>query len=129
MLHIGKLERKMINLLEYDDVSPKINKKKSWISIKTKQLFSREIKFKPYVTIGSKYHPDIKGCTYYLILLDEIPDDRTYSRVHVDNYGRVKISLKSIWNKTTLEDYSENSNISIELIDYADNAVIYQIDV
>lgn len=119
----------MINLLEYDDVSPKINKKKSWISIKTKQLFSREIKFKPYATIGSKYHPNIKGYSYYLILLDEIPDDRSYSRVHIDNYGRVKISLKSIWDKTSLINYDNDINISIELIDYADNAAIYQIDV
>ena len=129
MLHIGKLEKKMINLNEYDDASPIINKKKSWLSVKTKQLFSREIKFKPYVTIGSKYHPDLKGYSYYLILLDEIPDDRSCSRVHIDNYGRVKISLKSIWDKTSLINYDKDANISVELVDYADNATIYQIDV
>lgn len=119
----------MINLNEYDDVSPKINKNKSWLSIKTKQLFSREIKFRPYVTIGSKYHPKLQFYSYFLILLDEPPDERTYSKVHRDDYGRIKISLKSIWNETSLQDYDKDVNINIKLTDHADNGDIYQIDV
>ena len=119
----------MINLLEYDDVSPKLDKKKSWISIKTKQLFSREIKFRPYVTIGSKYHPKLQSYSYFLILLDEPPEDRSYSIVHIDNYGRIKISLRTIWNDTSLKDYDKDSNINIKLTDHADNGDIYQIDV
>lgn len=117
----------MINLNLYDNVVDKIDKQKTWIYIKNKVLFSREIKYKPYYFIGKRYYGNENF--YFVILTDKPPEDRSYKRTILDSYGRVKISLASIWNASSLKNIVDDCNINITIHQEDDDSVAYYLDI
>lgn len=118
-----------MNLNAYDDVSPVINKKATWIDIKKYQLLSREIKYRKYVTISKRFNKETSEYEYFIILLDDCPVNRSYAHTKQDDYGRIKINIISIWNDSSLRYYKNNSNVSIEHIEHTDDGDIYKLDV
>ena len=92
-----------MNLSGYDIIPPTIDKKKTWLDTKFKQLLSREIKYRPYVLLCNKYVPECNT--------DDPPLNQRASHVSIDNYGRLKINLKSIWDNSPLKDINSNQNI------------------
>lgn len=118
-----------MNLNAYDTIHPKIDKQKTWIDVEKRQLLSRQINYRPYVTISKRYNKSDNTYTYYIIMLDDIPTDRNHNRPKKDNYGRIKISLKSIWNESSLQYYETDKNVDIEQIEQADDGDIYQLNI
>lgn len=118
-----------MNLNAYDDVSPIINKQLTWIDINKNQLLSREIKYREYVTISKRFNRETSDYEYFIIFLDYCPTNRSYTHVKKDDYGRVKINLKSIWNETTLRNYKQNTNIRIKHVEHSDDGDIYSLDI
>lgn len=116
-----------MNLSAYDVIHPKIDKQKTWIDIRKHQLLSREINYRRYVTISKRYDKETKSYDYFIVLLDDYPQDRSYSRTKKDDYGRIKISLNSIWKESSLNYYDADTNISIELEEQADDGDIYRL--
>ena len=47
----------------------------------------------------------------------------------LDDYGRIKISLSNIWNKTYLNELKSNCNIICELVESDKDGDVYLIDV
>lgn len=117
-----------MNLSAYDAISPKLNKQLTWIDVNKYQLLSREIKYRRYVTISKRYEKDKNDYDYFIILLDNTPDDRDYSKTNLDDYGRIKVNLKSIWKETSLHTFEYNVNISITHIEHTDDGDIYKLD-
>lgn len=118
-----------MNLNAYDVINPKIDKKKTWVDVNKQQLLSREIKYRQYVTISKRYNKENNNYEYFIILLDDYPQDRTYNKTRKDDYGRIKINLKSIWKESSLSYYTSDSNVNIDLVDSADDGDIYKLDV
>lgn len=118
-----------MNLSAYDVISPKLNKTKTWINVEKYQLLSREISYRRYVTISKRFNKDCQDYEYFVILLDNSPIDRDYSKTKLDDYGRIKISLKSIWKETMLNYYKQDVNINLELIEHTDDGDIYKLDI
>ena len=56
-----------MNLNAYDNVKLKINKQKTWIDIDKQQLLSREIKFRPYITLSKRFNVQNKSYEYFLL--------------------------------------------------------------
>ena len=118
-----------MNLNAYDNVIEKINKQKSWIDIKKKILLSREINVRNYVLLTKRYNKDTNTTDYFIVMLDNPPVNRTYKRAKVDDYGRFKISLASIWSETYLCYMNSDFNISISLEEHSTDGDIYKLDV
>lgn len=118
-----------MNLNAYDNITNKINKQLTWIDVNRKELLSREIKFRPYVVLSKRYNPELKQYDYFIILLDDRPVDKTCTRTKYDNYGRIKIGLKTLWEETTLANYEKDENISLTLVDSADDGDVYKLDI
>ena len=118
-----------MNLNAYDNVNDKVDKNKSWINIKKKQLLSREINKRKYSTLIKRYDPQTNTNYYYVAITDTPPKDKDFKLLKIDDYGRVKINLSSIWNKTYLEQLESDCNIMIENVDCGDDYDIYLIDV
>lgn len=118
-----------MNLNAYDDISPVINKQKTWINIDKQQLLSREIKYRKYITISKRFNKDTGEHDYFIILLDECPTNRTFSFTKKDDYGRIKINLLPIWNECSLCSYNKNINIELKHIEHSDDGDVYQLDV
>lgn len=118
-----------MNLSSYDIIPPTIDKKKTWLDTKFKQLLSREIKYRPYVLLCNKYVPECNTYDYFIILLDDPPLNKRASHVSIDNYGRLKINLKSIWDNSPLKYINKNQNVSISLREHADDGDIYYLDI
>lgn len=118
-----------MNLNAYDAIHPKIDKKRTWINVQKCQLLSREIKFRPYVTLSKRYDKENNVYNYYVIMLDDFPFDRSYSKTNKDDYGRLKISLKSIWKESSLNYIEKDVNVSVELIESADDGDIYLLNI
>lgn len=117
----------MINLNLYDDVVENINRQKTWINVKNKVLISREIKYRQYYFIGKRYSGNENF--YFVIVLSNPPENKSYKKTVLDDYGRVKISLKSIWNSTSLKNLTDDCNISIEVHQEDDDGTAYYLDI
>lgn len=117
-----------INLNEYDITSIKIDKTKTWIDIARKKLISKEIKVRKYNCICKKYNTDTKEYEYFIIMLDTPPTDRRSHKTFVDDYGRIKINLSTIWNESCLANYKKDTNIDLLLVDSEDDGDVYKLN-
>ena len=118
-----------MNLNKYDNVTEKIDKTKTWVDIRKKQLLSREIKYRPYTCLLKRYNIKYNTYSQFIAILDNPPADRNYKCTVLDDYGRIKISLSNIWNKTYLNELKSNCNIICELVESDKDGDIYLIDV
>lgn len=114
-----------MNLSAYDPVNIKVNKQKTWIYVKGKQLVSKDIKFRPYSTLTKRYDNSTKSYKYYIVLLDDTPKDRIYRRNWIDDYGRIKVRLGEIWEESGLNSIKRDTNVDIVHIEQADDGDIY----
>lgn len=117
-----------MNLNAYDDIHPKVDKKHTWININKYQLLSREISYRRYNTLCKRFNIEANEYDYFIILLDDKPVDRNYSITRYDDYGRIKINLKSIWHETYLSRYKHDININITRVEHTDDGDIYKIE-
>lgn len=119
-----------MNLNSYDDALKTVDKTKTWFNIKTRTIFSREIKYRSFITIGKRYNRVLDCNNYYLILLDHPPTDRKYYRPTRDNYGRIKIRINpDIIHSTILSDFKVDTNINIQRVEGDESYDIYYLDI
>lgn len=116
-----------MNLNVYDVINPKIDKQRTWVDVHKKQLLSREIVFRPYVTISKRYVKEDNSYEYFIILLDDCPYDRPSTGTKKDDYGRIKIRLNSIWEESSLKYYEKDINVELIPIEHADDGDIYKL--
>lgn len=119
----------MINLNAYDSITNKIDKTKTWINVEKHLLISREIKFRKYYTLAKRFNPNTNNYEYFIILLDDKDNSRTYYNTKLDDYGRVKIRLNELYNNSDLKYLEQDCNINIKLIEHEVSANIYQLDI
>lgn len=117
-----------MSLNEYDTVSTKIDRKKSWIDIKNKIIYSREIKIKRrYYNYLSKYDNVLTGETkYYLSLTDDVSNNKVYNTVK-DNYGRFKFKCNDVFEALGFTQISSDRNITLRHYESGENYDIYEI--
>lgn len=117
-----------MSLNEYDTVSTKIDRKKSWIDIKNKIIYSREIKTKrQYYNYLSKYDNVLTGETkYYLSLTDDVSNNKYYNTVR-DNYGRFKFKCNDVFEALGFTQTSSDRNITLRHYESGENYDIYEI--
>lgn len=118
-----------MNLNSYDNVTEKLDKTKTWIDLRKKIIFSREIKYRPYTCLLKRYNAKTNTYTYFIAMLNNPPENRKYNITKQDDYGRIKVSLTSIWKETYLSRLSNNCNIMCNLVESDDDGEIYSIDV
>lgn len=118
-----------MNLNAYDNVEPYLDRKKTWVCPVHKILYSREIVKRRYTLLSKRFNPKTSDTDFYIIMLDERPIDRKVSISYVDDFGRLKINISSIWNKTSLKHIKTKSNINIEHIEHTDDGDIYYLDI
>lgn len=118
-----------MNINAYDSITEKLDKTKTWVEVKRKLLLSREIKYRPYTCLLKRYNSRYNTYSYFIAVLDNPPEDKVYNHTKTDDYGRFKISLSDIWNKTYLSTLKSNCNINIELVENDEDSSIYSIDV
>lgn len=118
-----------MNLNNYDGITEKLDKTKTWVDIRKKLLLSREIKYRPYTCLLKRYNIKSNTYSYFIAVLDNPSTDRTYKRTILDDYGRFKLSLSDIWKKTYLNELKSNCNIMCELVESDEDGDVYSIDV
>lgn len=118
-----------MNLVAYDKVKPSLNKQKTWIDVSHKRIISREINPRNYITFGKRYDKELQTSIFFIITLDNIPYDRHYYKSHVDDYGRLRIDVKSIWKDAGLCNIEDNTNITIKHIDSDNDGDIYELQI
>lgn len=111
----------------YDIITDKLDKTKSWIDVKSKKLYSREINYAPYYTIAKKYNIEENMYQYYIIM--SFIKDKKLKNTKIDDYGRIKLSLSIIWNDTYLKDLKTNENIVISLVERDEKNEVYLLNV
>lgn len=118
-----------MNLVAYDKVDSVLNKQKTWIDVSHKRLISREIKARKYITFGKRYDKEQQTTIFFIITLDDIPQDRHYIKSHIDDYGRLKIDVKSIWIDSGLCNIKDNTNVTISHIDSSTDGDVYELKI
>lgn len=118
-----------MNLNAYDNTQEKLDKTKTWIDVKKKTIYSREIKYRKYTCLMHKYNPKTNSNSYYIAMLDYIPENKKCSTTKQDDYGRTKINISVIWKDTYLVNLKSNVNIDCELVDSDVDGEVYYVDV
>lgn len=119
----------MVNFNIYDDANNKLDRTKTWVNIKYKQIFSREIQFRKYSSLVYRYSVSNNAYTYFIIVSDEPPVNISYSNTIKDDYGRFKINVANIWNKTILQTFKKDTNINITHVDGDSTGDVYELDI
>lgn len=118
-----------MNFNIYDNVDDIINKQGTWINVRNKTLLSREIKYRKYTTLVKRYDNSSNNNSYYIIISDDTIPNKKYCYTKLDNYGRVKVKLNSIWNNTICKNLMQDTNINIDLVEFDDTCEVYNIDI
>lgn len=118
-----------MNLNAYDNLIEKLDKNKTWIDVRKKIIFSREIKYRPYTCLLKKYNIKTDTNTYFIAMLDRPPENKKYKPTACDDYGRIKINVSSIWKETYLSRLKNNCNIECVLLEDDKDGDVYSIDI
>jgi hypothetical protein len=116
-----------MNLVAYDKVDNIINKKRSWINVHTKTLYSREINYHKYFCFGKKYDNVLDTTVFYIIMLDDEALDRPSFKTTVTSNGCLKINIKAIWDECGFNTIkSKYINISLKHTEHTDDGDIFE---
>lgn len=115
----------MINLNLYDDV---LERNVNWIDPKYGAFYSRTITPRAFYTILKKYDNKANETKFYIVLSDELTDDRKWFGVNNTGRGYIKLNLSQFWKSMNL-NLSEVTEVNIKVEEESDNATIYYIDI
>lgn len=118
-----------MNLNAYDNVTRKLDKRKTWYSLKFKRLYSREIKFRMFYKFLQRWNETYKRNDYFLAVSMNNTDG-TFTIANNDNYGRLKVSVpKEVIEDSILNFVVEDINVEIKLVDAQPDGEVYQLNI
>ena len=116
-----------MNLVAYDNVDNIANKKRSWIDVHKKVLYSREINYRKYLCFGKKFDADIGSTIFYIIMLDNEPYDRPAFKTILTNNGCIKVNINGIWDEIGLNKVkTKYLNVFLKHIEHTDDGDIFE---
>lgn len=116
-----------INLNEFDKVDEKVDKSKTWLYVAGKCLISKELPKYDYYNLYKKYDPELNTVNYYIVFCKENINNEL-KITHIDDYGRIKIPISSIYKESGLYKEKKDCNISLKEINKDEDSVVYLID-
>ena len=118
-----------MNLNAYDNVTRKLDKRKTWYSLKFKRLYSREIKFRRFYKFLKRWNENIKLNDYFLAV-SMYNTDGTFTTANKDNYSRSKFSIpKELIEDSILNSIVEDTNVELKLVDNQVDGEVYQLNI
>lgn len=119
-----------MNLNSYGDALTTIDRTKTWINLRYKVIFSREVKYRAYYNLSKRYNKTTNSNDYFLIVADYPIDDRKWVNKTIDDYGRFKIFVPdNIFKSTILSSFEKDTNINIEYKEGDDVCDVYYLDI
>lgn len=116
-----------MNLVAYDKVCDKLDRTKTWIDIRRPVLISNELPTnRPYYTFVKRFEPEVRETHYFLVLLDNWSNNPPTYNVHLDDYGRVKISLAKLASAEHI-DLPYGHNVKLIHTEHTDDGDIYRL--
>lgn len=119
----------IMNLNAYDNVIDKVDKTKTWIDVKKHLLLSREMKYRKWCVLSKRFNTENNCYDYFVILLDNPPQDRVAFNARLDDYGRVKIRLHEMYNETDLQYLTKDTNVTIKHVEHEEDGDVYQLEI
>lgn len=116
-----------MNLSAYDEVQPKVDKSKTWIIPRSKTLSSHEIAYRRFYCILSRYEPKQNEYRWFIAMTDTRDTNHNFTPVFYNESGRIRVSLASIWEKSSLHKLENIENVDIKLIDNQLDGEVYEI--
>lgn len=111
----------------YESVTKSIDKNKTWIHVKSRRLISRELYKGKYYVLSRTYDNTNNIYNYFVVIANvKINDD--FKRLDIDDYGRVRVRLDTIWSDIVQHGITCDVNIDMELIEENTETVIYKIN-
>ena len=118
-----------MNLNTYDNVTRKLDKRKTWYPLKFKRLYSREIKFRMFYKFVKRWNETYKRDDYF-IAVSMTNTDGKFSIANRDNYGRLKVSVpKEVIEDSILNSMTVDANVEVKLVDAQPDGEIYQLNI
>lgn len=116
-----------MNLNCYDDAREYVDKTKTWIIPRSQVLSTHEIKYRPWSCLLKRYNDKTDSYSYFIAMSDTKIPNRNSNHNYYNPGGRLRISLKDIWNTSSLMNVSQECNTRIKLVETQDDGEIYQL--
>lgn len=117
-----------MNLAAYDKIDYVKSDSKIYIYNKHPYIVTRNVVYRKYYCFVTRYEPDVKDTSIYLVLLDDKPPDRPVAKTRRDEYGRLKFNMSIINNKLKLPQCNHFS-IKITTDTHSDDGDIYKLEI
>lgn len=114
-----------MDFVTYDNVTHKVDKNKSWVSPKYKQIFTKEVRWDKYAEIKNRYDVNEGRYRFYLVLEPEKDSDN--SKVRVDDLGRTRISIGHVWDSLGYTNKTKDFQIRLEYTESIQGCDFYEI--
>lgn len=108
---------------QYDNLNKKIDRTKSWINPKYKQVFSAEVSFSKYCQILNTYNPSFDEYEYFVAFMDK--KDAENKNCRIDEIGRTRFSIAEIWDKFC-PNITSDTQVNLEYIETVNGADIFK---
>lgn len=106
----------------YDDVE----ESKTYIDPSKKKLYSKEIEYKPFYKLVTRYDKSRDKKDFYIAMFDEIKENCN-ATFHSSNI--VKIKLNSIWKELNIDSTKDKQYVFVEEVERDDNTIVYYLDI
>lgn len=116
-----------MNLNCYDNVKEQVDKTKTWLIPQSKTLSTHEMRYRPWSCVLQRYNDKTYHYTYYIAMINARVPNKNCVRNYNNPGGRIRISLKEIWDKSSLRNVTEETNTRIKLVDEQDDGEIYEL--
>ena len=118
-----------MNLVAYDNVDSIVDKRRTWIDVHKKVLYSREFAYRKYNSFGKKFDANESCSIFYIIMTDDEPADRPASKTIITNNGCIKIGVRSIWDEAGFNKAkTKYLNVTVKHTEHTDDGDIYELD-
>lgn len=111
----------------YDSINTTIDKSKTWVNCKYKQIFSKEIRYDKYAEYKSRFNPITNSYEYYIIF--EPNKDKDNFKIRVDELGRTRISATRIWSQINPDNKTNDFQIELQFVETISDCDIYRINI
>ena len=118
-----------MNLVAYDNVESVVDKRRTWLDVHKKVLYSREFTYRKYNCFGKRFDANENHSIFYVIMTDDEPLDRPASKTIITNNGCIKIGIKAIWAEAGLNRVTTKYlNVIVKHTEHTDDGDIYELD-
>lgn len=118
----------MINFNLYDAVTPNMINS-TYVDIRFRKLYSREMKYFQYNTLLKKYNSKTNQYDLFVALTKNPVPNAKSELTYCTKHKQIKVNLSNIWEEFRFSRFKQNVIVNTEIVEEDDDGIVYYLDI